>query len=315
MRVLDTSTLKIAAEHYAVSFMRPDKQNAIGRYIDGPSYVTQDFYRFNYKDEFDFMVENIRGNLGVLQIAKFDDLAAETFKPRSVEVFKQILSDKLAVDIEGNHIPGKVGTVQLGNRTVGFRRKTIVTKRGNLDIPKNVYWPIYAGETEERVAGNDNLDPLPIHTQPMPAGANNTRISNEVALLMCDAAVDNLDEGAGAAVIQGRSGAQPADPDTAVTGTLLFTLTCSDPAFGAAADAAPGGTATASAVTDDASADATATLGYCRASSTADGATPVDDHLDGEAGTSGADFNFNTLAIVSGATISLTSWTVTQPES
>jgi len=86
-------------------------------------------------------------------------------------------------------------------------------------------------------------------------------------------------------------------------------------AFGAAADAAPGGTATASAVTDDASADATATLGYCRASSTADGATPVDDHLDGEAGTSGADFNFSTLAIVSGATISLTSWTVTQPES
>ncbi len=141
-----------------------------------------------------------------------------------------------------------------------------------------------------------------------------TKISNETAKFGCDAIVDNLDEGAGAAVIQGRSGAQPADPDTAVSGTLLFTLTCSDPAFGAAADAAPGAIATASAITDDSSADATGTLGYCRASSTADGATPADDHIDGEAGTSGADFNFNTLAIVSGATISMTSWTVTLPE-
>jgi len=145
--------------------------------------------------------------------------------------------------------------------------------------------------------------------------ALNTRISNEVALLMADACVDNLDEGAGAAVIQGRTGAQPAGADTATSGTNLFTLVCSDPAFGNAADGAPGGVATASAVTDDSSADATGTLGYCRASSTADGATPADDHIDGEAGTSGADFNFNTLAIVSGATVSLTSWTVTMPES
>ncbi len=145
--------------------------------------------------------------------------------------------------------------------------------------------------------------------------ALNTRISNECALLACDAVVDNLDEGAGAAVIQGRTGAQPADPDTAVSGTLLFTLVCSDPAFGAAADDAPGGKATASAITDDTSADATGTLGYCRASSTADGAAPADDHIDGEAGVSGADFNFNTVAIVSGATVSMTSWTVTMPES
>ena len=141
-----------------------------------------------------------------------------------------------------------------------------------------------------------------------------TKISNECALLGCDAIVDNLDEGAGAAVIQGRSGAKPADPDTAVSGTLLFTLTCSNPAFGNAADATPGGIATASAITDDSSADATDTLGYCRASSTTTPPTPIDDHIDGEAGTSGADFNFNTVAIVSGATVSMTAWTVTLPE-
>lgn len=145
--------------------------------------------------------------------------------------------------------------------------------------------------------------------------ALNTRISNECAILACDAVVDNLDEGTGAAVIQGRTGAQPADPDTAVTGTLLFTLVCTDPAFGNAADNTGSARATAAAITDDSSADATGTLGYCRASATNDGATPLDDHIDGEAGTSGADFNFNTLSIVAGATVSMTAWTVDMPES
>jgi hypothetical protein len=145
--------------------------------------------------------------------------------------------------------------------------------------------------------------------------ALNTRISNVTAILACDAVVDALDEGTGAAVIQGRTGAQPADPDTTVTGTLLFTLVCSDPAFGGAVDAGPGAIATADPITDDPSADATDTVGYLRASSSNDGAAPLDDHIDGEAGTSGADFNFNTLAIVTGAVVSMTAWTVTMPES
>jgi hypothetical protein len=145
--------------------------------------------------------------------------------------------------------------------------------------------------------------------------ALNTRISNECAILACDAVVDNLDEGTLGAVIQGRTGAQPADPDTAVSGTNLFTLTCTDPAFGGAVDNTGSARATASAITDDTSADATGTLGYCRASSSSVANTPLDDHIDGEAGTSGADFNFNTLAIVSGATVSMTAWTVDMPES
>lgn len=146
--------------------------------------------------------------------------------------------------------------------------------------------------------------------------ALNTRISNECAILACDAIVDNLDEGTGAAIIRGYTTAQATDPDTAIGAqTLLFTLVCSDPAFGNAADAAPGGQATASAITDDSAADATDTLAWCRVSATNDGATPLDDHIDGEAGTSGADFNFNTVAIVSGATVSMTAWTVTMPES
>lgn len=145
--------------------------------------------------------------------------------------------------------------------------------------------------------------------------ALNTRIANVAAIAGCDAVVDLLDGGSNGATIQGRSGSQPTDPDTAVSGTNLFTLTCNTTAFGAAADATPGGIATAAAIADDSSADATGTLGYCRASSSNAGDTPLTAFIDGEAGTSGADFNFNTLSIVSGSTVSMTSWTVTLPES
>ena len=96
----------------------------------------------------------------------------------------------------------------------------------------------------------------------------------------------------------------------------LAALADADPAFGAAADAAPGATATAGSVPrTDTSADATGTVTHCRASSSNDGVAVLDDHIDGEAGTSGADFNFNTVSIVSGATVELTSHTVTMPES
>lgn len=146
--------------------------------------------------------------------------------------------------------------------------------------------------------------------------ALDTRISNDVAIGMCNFAVDELDEGTLGAVLEGRTTPRPANVDDAVTGTLLFALnTNTKPAFGAAVDANPGAIATASAIDDDTSADNTGTLAYVRASASSVIDTPLDDHIEGEAGTSGADFNFNTLAIVAGATVSLTSWTVTMPES
>ena len=86
-------------------------------------------------------------------------------------------------------------------------------------------------------------------------------------------------------------------------------------AFGAATDDAPGALKTANAITDDSSADATGTLGYCRASSSSVADTPLVDQIDGEAGTSGADWIFNTLEIVSGAVVSITSWLLRQAES
>jgi len=139
--------------------------------------------------------------------------------------------------------------------------------------------------------------------------ATNTRLSNAAAKAACDAVVDLIDGGATAGYVEIRTGAQPADPDTAATGTLLATLTCSDPAFGAAADGAPGGVATANAVTDDSSADATGTAGWFRVYDS--NAVAI---FDGECGTSGADMNFNSVEISSGAAVSITSWTYTHPE-
>ena len=140
--------------------------------------------------------------------------------------------------------------------------------------------------------------------------ATNTRISNAAAIAACNAIVDLIDGGSGAGYIEIRTGAQPADPDTAASGTLLATLTCSDPAFGAAADAAPGGQATANSITDDTDADAGGTAGYFRAYDSDSNAI-----IDGEVGTSGADMNLNSVEISAGATVSVTSWTITMPES
>lgn len=325
MRQLDTETLKGAARHYFRSFLSEDRKspNSNGDliFVDGPSYVMQDFYNFTFKDEFDWLLAAVKKKMGPDELSRFEELAAKHFKPRSEETLEQLLKEKLAIDPDGNHIEGAIGTTQLGNRIVGARAVQVTTKRfGVINLVKNAYWPIYAGEAEERLAGRvkENVgddgpgaDPLPEGTPSLPVGATNPNISAVAAIGACDFIVDDLDKGSTAATIRGRTGAQPADPDAAESGTLLFTLTMSATAFGAASDAAPGGQASAAAITDDSSADATGTLSYCRVGATGTGA---DDTLDGEAGTSGSDFNFNTLSIVSGSTVSMTSFTVTVPQ-
>jgi hypothetical protein len=136
-------------------------------------------------------------------------------------------------------------------------------------------------------------------------------ISNAIAIVMCDAAVDALDGGASAALVKIYGDTRATDVDTAVGAqTLLGTLTCSDPAFGSAVDIAPGARATANAITSDTSADATDTATWFRATTSTPTAC-----FDGNVGTSSADMILNTTAIVAGAEISITSWTVTMPES
>lgn len=100
--------------------------------------------------------------------------------------------------------------------------------------------------------------------------------------------------------ISGYTGTQPA-ANAALTGSEVFTCTFGATAFGGSSS----GTATANAITDDSSATG-GTIGYV-AVLESDGTTVV---FTGSAGTSGADFNFDSLTISAGATVSCSSMTV-----
>lgn len=132
-----------------------------------------------------------------------------------------------------------------------------------------------------------------------------TRISTASAKAANDALVALLNSG----YIEIRTGTQPATVATAATGTLLGTLTLSNPAFGASTTASPS-VATANAITGDASADATGTAGWFRAY--ASGGTA---HIDGSvtATGGGGDLVLDSTSIVAGGTINMTSWTVSHP--
>lgn len=141
----------------------------------------------------------------------------------------------------------------------------------------------------------------------------NTKIANSEALSACDSVVDALDGGTGAGLLRIYDGTQPSGgPDEAIVSqTLLAELTLSDPAFGAAADDNPGGKATANAISDDTSANADGTASWFRAV-TSDGTAVIDGDVTATGGD--GDLELNSTSIASGATVSVTSWTVTMPE-
>lgn len=131
------------------------------------------------------------------------------------------------------------------------------------------------------------------------------RLSTATRNAKANAAVDLIDAGAAAGTIKIYSGAQPASADTAASGTLLATFTLSDPAFGNAVD----GTATASAIADVlAAADGTA--GWFRTADS-NGATVHDGSVTATGG--GGDMELNTTTLVTGVSVSITSYTYTQP--
>lgn len=137
-------------------------------------------------------------------------------------------------------------------------------------------------------------------------------IANSSAITACDAIVDACDAGTGVpqATLVIYDGTPPALVDTALSGNnVLAQLDMTNPAFGNAADAAPGATATAAAISDDTAADATGTASFFRILDR-DG-TPK---IQGSVGTSGAELNLNSVAIQVNATVSVTSLTVTMPE-
>ena len=138
-----------------------------------------------------------------------------------------------------------------------------------------------------------------------------TRISNAAAIAAANAIVDLVDAGSGAGYVQILDGAQPAGVDVAIGAqNVLSQHTMSDPAYGNATDGDPGGVATANAIADDTSANATGTAAWFRQFDS-DG-TPI---LDGSVGTATSNMIIDSVAIVAGQTVKVNSCTVTMPES
>ena len=109
-----------------------------------------------------------------------------------------------------------------------------------------------------------------------------------------------IDAGASGGLIRLYNGTRPAKGGTATT--LLAELTFS----ATSSPAASAGVITASAITGDASANATSTATWFRV---------LDSNavfrFDGDVGTSGSDLNLNDVNIVSGNPVDITSWVIT----
>ena len=100
------------------------------------------------------------------------------------------------------------------------------------------------------------------------------------------------------------SGTRPANVAAPITGTLLAELVCNASAFAAAAAS---GVLTANAISNDAAANATGTATHFRLWKS-DGTTGV---MDGDVATSGADLNLDSVSIVTGQVISVSSFVIT----
>lgn len=129
-------------------------------------------------------------------------------------------------------------------------------------------------------------------------------ITTRVANTMLDTAIRLKANGA---FLNIYSGTVPTNADTALAGnTLLAQLTMGNPAFGAAASAV----LTANAITADSSADNTGTASFFRLMGSDSNNQVL---LQGTCGTSSADMIFNSVAISSGANVSVSSFTITMP--
>lgn len=130
--------------------------------------------------------------------------------------------------------------------------------------------------------------------------ANNPKRTAAAANAACDAMAALCDGG----TLNIYDGTQPSTAATAVsTQTLLATLTLGNPAFGSAVN----GVATANSITGDSSADATGTASWFRVLASDDSVV-----YDGSAGTSSADLILNSTALQSGASVSISSLTLTE---
>lgn len=139
--------------------------------------------------------------------------------------------------------------------------------------------------------------------------ASNFKISTAQRDAGCDAHVDRLDGGTGAATTAIRTGAPPTNVSDASSGTLLGTLTHSGTAFGASSS----GTATAASITSDTDADASGDAGYFRTYQGAAADTAAE--WQGTAGEAAdtPDMEFDNKTVVAGGTIAISSMSFTVP--
>lgn len=127
-------------------------------------------------------------------------------------------------------------------------------------------------------------------------------LAYEMATLR-DAMLDAITTRAGnAALLRIYDGSRPATGGAATT--LLAELTCGTPFAAAAVN----GVLTANAITADSSANATGTATWFRIVQS-DGTTFV---MDGSVAASGSDLNLNTVSIVAGANVAVTSFVITE---
>lgn len=114
------------------------------------------------------------------------------------------------------------------------------------------------------------------------------------------AIADAINAGSGAGKLRIYDGSRPATGGTATT--LLAELTLSDPCEGTIS----AGLLTFDTITQDSSANATGTATWFRIVDSDNNFV-----VDGNVGTSGSDLNLNSVSIVSGGTVSVTSATIT----
>jgi hypothetical protein len=137
----------------------------------------------------------------------------------------------------------------------------------------------------------------------------NFRILEAVRNSMLDTLNTALNAGTGPAEIRIYSGSQPANANTALSGnTLLATLVLSDPAAPAAASGVL--TIDVTPVPEDTSADATGTASFARV---VDSAGTVVFDCDVTATGGGGTIELNTVSIVAGGPVRITSFTITIP--
>lgn len=133
-----------------------------------------------------------------------------------------------------------------------------------------------------------------------------TRLATATRNAASDAVVDLLDGGSAGGTIKIYTGSQPTSANDAASGTLLATVTMADPAFGASST----GVATMAGTPLSATAVASGTAGWARFADSA-GATVLDGSVTATGG--GGQVELTTTTISSGATVQITSGTVTMP--